>query len=89
MLETIFLTGVGSLIGIVIGATIIVWTSHKGIDLSIVGGDLFEDYAFVTIVYPVMNLKMFFQIVGLVIITGILSSIYPTRKALKLNSLGE
>ena len=87
MLETIFLTGVGSLVGIFIGAAIIGWASKSGIDLTLVGGDMFEDYAFVTIVYPVMNLKMFLQIVGLVIITGIISSIYPARKALKLNSL--
>ena len=87
MLETIFLTGVGSLVGIFIGAAIIGWASKSGIDLTLVGGDMFEDYAFVTIVYPVMNLKMFLQIVGLVIITGIISSIYPARKALKLNPL--
>ena len=87
MLETIFLTGVGSIIGIIFGMLIIGWTSQSGIDLTFMGGNLFEDYAFVTVVFPEMNIKMFFQIVLLVILTGIISSIYPAGKALKLNPL--
>ena len=87
MLETIFLTGVGGVVGIVLGAVIIGWTSQTGIDLTFLGADLYEDYAFVPVVYPALNLKMFMQIVVLVILTGILSAIYPARKALKLNLL--
>ena len=87
MLETIFLTFVGSIVGIVIGIIVIGWSSQSGINLTFLGADLFDDYGFVAIVYPAMNLKMFMQIVLLVILTGILSSIYPARKALKLNSI--
>ena len=87
MLETIFLTFVGSLIGIILGAVIVGWTSRNGIDLTFIGGNLFEDYAFVAVVYPKLNMKMLIQITVLVILTGILSAIYPARKALKINSL--
>jgi ABC-type antimicrobial peptide transport system permease subunit len=49
--------------------------------------DQFEDFGFGSIVYPIMNIKMFVEIVLLVVVAGILSAIYPARKDLKLNSL--
>jgi ABC-type lipoprotein release transport system permease subunit len=87
MLETVFLTCVGSFIGIILGGIVIGLTSRSGIDLTFMGGDLFDDYGYVSVVYPTMHVKMFVQIVVLVILTGFLSAIYPARKALKLNSL--
>ena len=87
ILETVFLTCVGSFIGIILGGIVIGLTSQNGIDLTFMGGDLFDDYGYVSVVYPTMDVKMFAQIVVLVVITGFLSAIYPARKALKLNSL--
>jgi ABC-type lipoprotein release transport system permease subunit len=49
--------------------------------------DQFEDFGFGSVVYPVMNVGMFVEIIVLVIVTGILSAIYPATKALKLKSL--
>jgi len=49
--------------------------------------DQFEDFGFASIVYPVLNVRMFVEIVVLVILAGILSAIYPARKALKLKPL--
>ena len=87
MLETLFLTIIGSVAGIVIGALLIFPTLKTGIDMNFLIGDQFEDYGFSSIVYPILNLQMFIQIVVLVILAGILSAIYPARKALKLNPL--
>jgi ABC-type lipoprotein release transport system permease subunit len=87
MLETVFLTLLGSLAGIVLGAAIIAPSMYSGIDLSFLMEDLFEDYGFGSIVYPILDVQMFVQILVLVMLAGVLSAIYPARKALKLKSL--
>jgi ABC-type lipoprotein release transport system permease subunit len=87
MLETIFLTLVGSAVGIILGIAIILPTLQTGINLSFFMGDQFEDFGFSSMVYPVFNIRMLVEIVTLVIIAGVLSAIYPARKALKLKVL--
>jgi ABC-type lipoprotein release transport system permease subunit len=84
MLETIFLTMVGGVIGMVLGYFIILITSHTGLDFSSVG-EGFEAIGWSAIVYPKIEFQFFIGVTILVIITGILSSIIPARKALKLN----
>jgi len=87
MLETIFLTLVGGAIGIILGIAVILPTMETGIDLSFFMADQFEDFGFGSIVYPVFDFAMFIQVVALVLAAGILSAIYPARKALKLKPL--
>jgi ABC-type lipoprotein release transport system permease subunit len=87
MLETLFLTGVGSLLGIAAGLSVITLTSASGIDLTFLLEDQMEDYGFSSVVYPVMQTGAFIQIVALVALAGLLSAIYPARKALKLEPL--
>jgi ABC-type lipoprotein release transport system permease subunit len=87
MLETIFLTLLGSVVGIAFGAALIVPSMHSGIDLTFLMGDTMEDYGYSSVVYPILDVTMFVQIVVLVILAGILSAIYPARKALRLKSL--
>ena len=87
MLETVFLTLFGGIVGITLGIAFVLPTLETGIDLSFFMKDQFEDFGFSSMVYPVLNLKMLMQIVVLIILTGILSAIYPARKALKLKTL--
>jgi len=87
MYETMFLTLLGAVVGIAVAVASIYPTLESGIDLSGFIGDDFEDFGYSSIIYPIFNVRMIVQIVVLVIITGILSAIYPARKALKLKSL--
>jgi ABC-type antimicrobial peptide transport system permease subunit len=87
MLETLFLTGVGSLLGIAAGLSVIAFTGVSGIDLTFLLEDQMEDYGFSSVVYPVMHTGAFIHIVALVALAGLLSAIYPARKALKLEPL--
>lgn len=82
MLETVFLTLTGSVIGMALGALILKITGYTGLDFSSVG-EGFEAVGFAAIVYPNIEWSFFFGIIILVIIVGVLSSIAPARKALK------
>ncbi|MDR3366165.1 MAG: FtsX-like permease family protein [Prevotellaceae bacterium] len=87
MLETVFLTLLGSLAGMAAGVAAIAPVMESGIDLSFMMEDMFEDFGFGSVIYPVLSVEMFVEILALVIIAGIISAIYPARKALKLNPL--
>jgi len=87
MLETVFLTLLGSAVGIILGIVVVLPTMETGIDLSFFMEDQFEDFGFASMVYPILNMRMLVEIVVLVILAGILSAIYPARKALKLKPL--
>jgi ABC-type lipoprotein release transport system permease subunit len=87
MLETIFLTTLGSFVGILLAAIIIIPTMKSGIDLSPFVGGSFEEFGMGSVVYPLLTGKMLIQIVSLVIVASIFSALYPARKALKLKPL--
>ena len=83
MLETIFLTLVGAIVGMILGALIIYITGRTGINLSSVGEGM-EAMGWASVIYPGIEWHFFFGITLMVILTAILSSIMPARKALKL-----
>ena len=85
MLETVFLGLVGSVIGMALSYALILWTGNKGLDLSALYKDGLEAIGFSSVLYPVIEPGAFFQLTIMVVLTGILASIYPARKALKLN----
>ncbi len=85
MVETIFLTLVGALIGMGINYIIISYFSEVGIDLTKQLGEAFEAMGFDSKFYPEMGLKYYIGITLLVIFAAILSSVYPALKAVRLN----
>jgi len=84
MLETIFLTFVGAAVGMLLGWTIADTLGRTGIHFS-GWGEGFEAIGFAARVYPVVKPGFLIFITIMVIITAIISSIWPARKALKLN----
>lgn len=84
MLETIFLTVVGAAVGISISALTINLTSKNGINFA-AWAEGFESFGYSALIYPTLYGQFYVIMTILVIVTAILSSIYPARKALKFN----
>lgn len=84
MLESVLLTLTGAIIGMFISLFLIKYFGKTGINLSM-WAEGFEAIGYSAVVYPSLSWDLFIGIIILVIITGILSSIWPARKALRLN----
>ena len=83
MLETIFLTIVGAITGILLGWIILEILGKTGIHFT-GWGEGFEAIGFASKVYPVVTPAFFLFTTIMVITTAIISSVWPARKALKL-----
>jgi putative ABC transport system permease protein len=84
MLETIFLTAVGAAAGMISGWIIVEWLGRTGIHFSS-WGEGFEAIGYAATVYPVITPSFFIFITAMVIATAVISSVWPARKALKLD----
>jgi ABC-type antimicrobial peptide transport system permease subunit len=84
MLESVFLTLTGAAVGLIITYVVVQITGRTGINLAMWAEGL-EAIGYSAIVYPVVTAENYVVILVLVIITGIISAIWPARKALKLN----
>ncbi|MCW3805839.1 ABC transporter permease [Plebeiibacterium marinum] len=82
--ETSMLALVGGLIGVAAGIITTHWTGKSGINLSMWAEGLAE-MGYDSIIYPQYNFQMVSGVVGLVLFTGLVASVYPAIKALKLN----
>lgn len=82
MLETVLLTLTGGFFGILLGLAVTLATMRSGINLSFYAEGL-EDMGYSSLVFPVIEFGMVLVIVILVLITGLIASVYPARKALK------
>jgi ABC-type lipoprotein release transport system permease subunit len=83
MLETIFLTTIGGVLGMVLSATLVSLFHIRGIDLSAFSDGL-GAYGFDPKIYPFITMKLYLYLSVMILLTGILSAIGPARKALKL-----
>ena len=84
MLETIMLCMVGAVLGMIVSYLLILYTAGNGIDLTAMYQEGMEAWGFSAHLYPKIGWDSFLQVTLLVVVTGILASIYPARKALKL-----
>ena len=84
MYETVFLSGVGGVIGMIISALLLKNWSKNGMNFA--GFEEgFEQFGISTLTYPSLEPSFYFTLSFLIILTGIFASIYPARKAVKLN----
>ena len=84
LLETVMLMMTGAVIGLILSYFIIWFFSVHGIDLSSLSKGL-SGFGFSTMVYPFLENSAYVKIVIMVVITGFLSSLVPSKRALKLN----
>jgi len=84
MLESIFLSLVGGVTGMIVSKILISATGRRGINFASYA-EGFEAMGFPAHIYPVISTSFFVIVTILIIITGILSSVYPALKALKLD----
>jgi len=84
MLETLFLTLIGAFVGVVISVTVITLTGQHGINFS-GWAEGMESWGYSAHIYPALYLSFYIGMTLLVIVTGMVSSVFPARKALKLN----
>lgn len=84
MLESVFLSLVGGISGMAVSGLAIALTSKNGINL-VKYSEGMEAMGYTAHLFPVIDAQFFILTTILIILTGILSSIYPARKALQLN----
>ncbi len=84
MTESVLLTLTGAVAGMVFSGIIVEILSKTGINFEM-WSEGFEAMGYAAVVYPYVTWHNYIGITILVIITGIVSAIWPARKALKLN----
>jgi ABC-type lipoprotein release transport system permease subunit len=84
MTESVLLTFTGAAIGMLFSAVMVSIFSRTGISFEM-WGEGFEAIGYASVVYPEVSWDNYIGIAILVIITGIVASIWPARKALQLN----
>ena len=83
LLETVMLSLVGGVCGIVLGWLLNLYFGVKGIDLG-AWSTAYKSMGFDTLVYTKLSWSISFEIAVMVVVTGIIAAIYPAMKALKL-----
>lgn len=83
MLETVFLSITGAVAGVILTLLTIGLTSRNGINFA-AWSDAFEAIGYSTHVFPVIETSFYIFLAAMVILTAMLASVWPARKALKL-----
>lgn len=86
VLETIYLTTIGAPFGLFIGWLFIKYFGIHGIDLSVMKEGL-SSFGMGSVVYTNLDSRYYLQIMMQVIVVALLASIFPARRALKLNPI--
>jgi len=84
MLESIFLSLTGGALGLIISGVVTHILGKTGIDFSIWAEGL-EAMGYSSIIYPEISFDNYVVVTLLVILTGMIASIWPARRTLKLN----
>lgn len=84
LLETLFLILAGCPIGMILAAISVTITQHTGIDLSRYS-DTYSSFGYDAIIYPSLTFNQIKTVLWLVVLTALISALFPARRALKLN----
>jgi ABC-type antimicrobial peptide transport system permease subunit len=84
MLESVFLSITGGIGGMIVGWVVILLTARNGINF-LQYAEGMEALGYSAHVFPQISAVFFIMMAVMVVLTGILSSVYPAMKALRLN----
>lgn len=84
MVESVFLTLTGAVVGMIVSGILLELFSRTGINVEMWAEGM-EAIGYASVIYPSVTAGNYIWITILVILTGIISAIWPARKALKLN----
>lgn len=83
ILETIILSIVGGIAGMILAVITITYFGFAGIDLSAFAAGLSE-WGLGTTLYPVLPISFYLSITVMILLTAVFSAMYPAIKAIKL-----
>jgi putative ABC transport system permease protein len=83
ILETVYLSLVGSAAGIALGVISLSITQHTGIDLSMFAEGL-SSYGISSMLYPMIPPELYSELGILIILTALVAAVYPGLKATRL-----
>ena len=84
LMETIFLTLAGTPVGILIGWGAANYYNRRGLNLSGMGREMMSSFGFNPLIYPEFPADKLMGVLLIVVITAIVSCLFPAMKALKL-----
>ena len=83
MLETIFLSLTGAVIGVGVSIASISFFGHHGINLSIIS-EGFNAFGYSSIVYPTLGVNFYLLLALMVILIALVAGLFPARRAVRL-----
>ena len=83
LLETIFLSFTGAIIGVSLSAISVAYFGKTGINLSSMSAG-FNAVGFSSIVYPSLGLDFYANITLMVVVIALLAGVFPARRAIKM-----
>ena len=83
MMETIFLSITGAIAGIIMTAITVSLTYRNGINFAAFA-EGFESIGYSALIFPTVKTTFYISMGVIVIITAAIASVWPARKALKL-----
>lgn len=84
LFETVFLTLVGVPVGLLLAWGVVWFTSRQGIDVASFAGQVMEQFGYSHIIYPQFPVEQLAAVLLIVVVTALLSSLFPALKALHL-----
>ncbi len=83
MLETIFLSLTGAVVGVMMSIATVYWFGKTGINLSIIAEGI-NALGYSSIVYPALRADFYLVLSVMVIVIAIVAGIFPARRAIRL-----
>ncbi|HPG10675.1 MAG TPA: ABC transporter permease [Chitinophagaceae bacterium] len=83
VLETVFLSLTGAVVGILISIGTIYWFGKSGINLSMIAQGA-NAMGYNSVVYPTLGAGFYFQLAIMVVVVAIIAGLIPARRAIRL-----